>query len=46
MNGNPASKVVATWGLSMVIIPFCIYRIETDPALLIRGLKYIYDKNV
>jgi type III pantothenate kinase len=45
-NGKPAAKLVATGGLSKVIIPFCRNRIETDPALLIRGLKYIYDKNV
>ena len=46
LNGKPAAKLVATGGLSKVIIPFCRNRIETDPALLIRGLKYIYDKNV
>lgn len=45
-NGKPAAKLVATGGLSKDIIPFCRNRIETDPALLIRGLKYIYDKNV
>ena len=45
-NGKPAAKLVATGGLSKVIIPFCRNEIVTDPALLIRGLKYIYDKNV
>ncbi len=45
-NGKPAARLVATGGLSKVIIPFCRNEIVTDPALLIRGLKYIYDKNV
>ena len=39
-------KVVATGGLSRVIVPECRHDIIVDHALLLKGLKIIYDKNV
>ena len=39
-------KVVATGGLAKVIIPNCRHEIIQDNMLMIKGLKYIYDKNV
>lgn len=45
-DGKPAAKLIATGGLSSVIIPFCRNEIVMDSGLLIKGLKYIYDKNV
>ncbi len=38
-------KVIATGGLSGVIIPHCKHRIVQDPDLMLEGLKLIYDKN-
>ena len=38
-------KVVATGGLAKVIIPNCKHEIIQDNMLMIKGLKYIYDKN-
>ena len=42
--GYPA-KIVATGGLASVITPHCDHEIITDPDLMLRGLKIIYDKN-
>ena len=39
-------KVVATGGLSRVIVPECRHDIIVDHALLLKGLKIIYDKTV
>ena len=38
-------KVVATGGLASVITPHCTHEIVTDPDLMLKGLKMIYDKN-
>lgn len=38
--------VVATGGLAKSIIPYCRERIHIDDALLLKGLKLIYEKNV
>ena len=38
-------KVVATGGLASVITPHCTHEIITDPDLMLKGLKMIYDKN-
>lgn len=42
--GYPA-KVIATGGLSKVVIPLCRHDIIVDDTLLLKGLKIIYDKN-
>ena len=39
------AKVVATGGLVPCIIPNCKHEIIMDEYMLLRGLKYIYDKN-
>lgn len=39
------TKVVATGGLASVIVPHCSHEIVTDPDLMLKGLKMIYDKN-
>lgn len=39
-------KVIATGGLSNVIVPECRHKIIVDHELLLKGLKIIYDKNV
>ena len=40
-----STKVVATGGLANVIIPHCRHDIITDPDLMLKGLKIIYDRN-
>ena len=45
-NGTKDVTVVATGGLSEVIIPHCRHDIKVDPGLLLKGLRIIYDKNV
>lgn len=40
------TKVVATGGLSSRIIPDCKHDIIIDNELTLKGLKYIYDKNI
>ena len=40
-----STTVVATGGLSKVIIPKCRHKIILDNALMMKGLKTIYDKN-
>lgn len=42
--GYPAT-VIATGGLAKVIVPHCKHKIILDDALLLKGLKIIYDKN-
>ena len=42
--GYPTT-VVATGGLAHVVIPLCKHDIIVDDALLLKGLKIIYDKN-
>ena len=37
--------VVATGGLAKSIIPYCQEKIVIDDALLLKGLKLIYQKN-
>ncbi len=39
------TTVVATGGLAHVVIPQCKHEIIIDDALLLKGLKIIYDKN-
>ena len=39
------TTVVATGGLSGRIVPLCRHEITLDENLLLRGLRYIYDKN-
>ncbi len=43
--GTPAASVVATGGVAGKIIPECERGIETDPHLLLYGLKAIFDRN-
>ena len=38
--------ILATGGVAGVIVPFCRKRIIYDPDLLLKGLWYIYHKNV
>ena len=40
-----STTVVATGGLAHVVIPLCKHDIIIDDALLLKGLKIIYDKN-
>ena len=40
-----STTVVATGGLAHVVIPLCKHNIIVDDALLLKGLKIIYDKN-
>ncbi len=44
--GNNDLSVVATGGLSSVIIPLCKNKIDIDPNLTLRGLLQIYNKNI
>ena len=39
------TKVVATGGLAPLITPHCRHEIISDPDLMLKGLKIIYDKN-
>lgn len=39
------TKVIATGGLSHVVIPLCRHDITIDDSLLLKGLNIIYDKN-
>ncbi len=39
-------RVIATGGLAGVIVPECRHEITVDQALLLKGLKIIYDKNI
>lgn len=39
-------RVIATGGMSGVIVPECSHDIIVDQELLLKGLKIIYDKNV
>ncbi len=39
-------SVVATGGMAQYIIPYCRQEIVLDEALLLKGLKLIYDKNL
>lgn len=40
------ATVIATGGLSSVIVPLCRHKIFEDDALLMRGLLLIYERNV
>ncbi|MCR4744945.1 MAG: type III pantothenate kinase [Lachnospiraceae bacterium] len=40
------TKIVATGGLSKIIIPNCHHDIILDSDLMLKGLKHIYEKNV
>ncbi len=37
--------VIATGGLSDLVIPYCTHRIQTDTDLILRGLYLLYKKN-
>lgn len=39
------TRVIATGGMSQVVIPLCRHQIVVDDMLLLKGLKIIYDKN-
>ena len=39
------AKVIATGGLSSVVVPYCETEITIDRELMIKGLKAIYDRN-
>lgn len=41
-----AATVVATGGLASSVVPHCKKKIIIDDALLLKGLKLIYDKNI
>ena len=43
--GKPMT-VIATGGIAGSIIPLCTHKIHYDPDLLLKGLWYIYHKNV
>lgn len=40
-----STTVVATGGLSGIVIPYCRHDIIIEPRLLLMGLKLLYDKN-
>lgn len=40
------ATVIATGGLSSVILPYCRHEITYDDHLLVKGLYYIYKKNI
>ncbi len=40
------TNVIATGGIAKTIIPLCSHEIIVDQALLLKGLKIIYDKNI
>ncbi|MBE5876320.1 MAG: type III pantothenate kinase [Lachnospiraceae bacterium] len=40
-----STTVIATGGLSKVVVPLCKRKIILDDALLLKGLKIIYDRN-
>lgn len=44
--GEKDIKVVATGGLSKVVVPECKHEIILDNELLLKGLQIIYKKNV
>lgn len=44
-DGQDYVKVIATGGLSSVIVPECKHSVIVDEELLLKGLKIIYDKN-
>ena len=37
--------VIATGGLALALFPYCRLEITLDDALLLKGLKIIYEKN-
>ena len=43
--GTPCT-VIATGGLARFVIPLCRHEIVYDDALLLKGLKILYDKNI
>lgn len=43
--GEEPATVVATGGISHVIVPHCRHRILLDDTLLLKGLRIIWDKN-
>lgn len=44
LGGTPAA-IVATGGIAHLIAPHCKHAMQVDETLLLRGLKYIWDKN-
>ena len=42
---GPKLHVIATGGLAKALIPYCRHEITLDDALLLKGLKIIYEKN-
>ena len=42
--GEPVT-VVATGGLAGTVVPYCRRKIEYEPALLLKGLAILYEKN-
>lgn len=43
--GEPIATVIATGGLSSLIVPFCRRKIVLEDNLMLQGLRIIYDKN-
>ena len=43
--GMPMASVVATGGLSTLVVPLCRRKISIEEDLMLQGLKLIYDKN-
>lgn len=43
--GTAPAVIVATGGLAASIAPHCKHKMETDEALLLKGLRRIWDKN-
>ncbi len=39
------AKIIATGGISRVIIPYCRHNMEYDPDLMLKGLAVLWEKN-
>ena len=39
------ATIIATGGLATLIVPLCKHDIILDDQLLLRGLRYIYERN-
>lgn len=43
--GMPMASVIATGGLSPMVVPLCKRKINLEEDLMLQGLKLIYEKN-
>ena len=41
----PLSLIIATGGISKIVLPLCSHTITYDGALLMKGLLHLYEKN-